>query len=24
VGEDAEKVLRAIEKLVENRFNEPE
>jgi phosphocarrier protein len=24
VGEDAEKVLRAIEKLLENRFNEPE
>jgi phosphocarrier protein len=24
LGEDAEKVVRAIEKLVENRFNEPE
>jgi phosphocarrier protein len=24
VGEDAEKVLRAIEKLLNNRFNEPE
>jgi phosphocarrier protein len=24
VGEDAEKAVRAIEKLVENRFNEPE
>jgi phosphocarrier protein HPr len=24
IGEDAEKALRAIEKLLDNRFNEPE